>query len=98
MPVSAPTLAELKTAAETEIQTIAPELNDFREGSALDAISGAGAILGDAVIRHVTSSPSLISMCSGVKWLRSAVIFTSTLVPSRVMPSSPFLGAFGSSI
>ena len=54
MPVSAPTLAELKTAAETEIQTIAPELNDFREGSALDAISGAGAILGDTVIRHVT--------------------------------------------
>lgn len=52
MPVTVPTFAELYDAARTEITTRAPALNDFREGSNLDAIAGAGAIVADEGIQH----------------------------------------------
>lgn len=52
MPVVVSTFAQLKTAAETEIETLAPTLTDFREGSNLDALAGAAAVVADTVILH----------------------------------------------
>lgn len=45
-----PTFDELQTAARNEIQSRRPDLTDFNEGSALDAITGAAAVLADEAI------------------------------------------------
>jgi uncharacterized phage protein gp47/JayE len=47
MPVSPSTFTQLRNLAETEIVTIDPTLSDFSEGSNLDAIVGAAAVLAD---------------------------------------------------
>jgi uncharacterized phage protein gp47/JayE len=46
-----PTFNELQDAAKAEIQLRNPALTDFNEGSNLDAISGAAAVMADEVIR-----------------------------------------------
>jgi len=51
MTLAVPTFAELYQAAREEIQSRNPNLTDFNEGSNLDAMAGAAAILADEVIR-----------------------------------------------
>lgn len=51
--VTLPTFAELYQSAKEEIQARNPSLTDFNEGSNLDAIAGAGAMLADEVLRYV---------------------------------------------
>lgn len=46
-----PTFDELQAAARAEIQLRRPDLTDWTEGSVLDAMSGAAAVLADEVIR-----------------------------------------------
>ena len=46
-----PTFQELYDAAKAEIQSRQPNLTDFVEGSVLDGITGAGAVLADEVAR-----------------------------------------------
>lgn len=50
-----PTFDELYELAKVEVQARNPRLTDFEEGSNLDAITGAGAMLADEVIRIVVS-------------------------------------------
>ena len=47
-----PLYSELKDAAEAGIQLAQPDLNDFRAGSNLDALTGGMAIVADTVIYH----------------------------------------------
>lgn len=46
-----PTFDDLYEAAKAEIQLRRPDLTDFNEGSVLDGIAGAGAVLADESIR-----------------------------------------------
>jgi hypothetical protein len=46
-----PTFAELQEAGKSEIQARNSRLTDFNEGSNLDALTGAGAVQADEVIR-----------------------------------------------
>lgn len=46
-----PTFQELQDSARAEIQIRRPDLTDFNEGSNLDAMTGAAAIMADEVIR-----------------------------------------------
>ncbi|MEQ1494507.1 MAG: baseplate J/gp47 family protein [Novosphingobium sp.] len=46
-----PTFDELYSAARAEIQARRPDLTDFSEGSVLDSMAGAAAVLADEVIR-----------------------------------------------
>jgi uncharacterized phage protein gp47/JayE len=48
---SPPTFSELQAAGRAAILDRRPDLDDFSEGSALDAITGAGAVQADEVIR-----------------------------------------------
>lgn len=52
MPVTVPTFAELYDAAQSEITARQPTLTDFSEGSNLDAVAGAAAVVADEAIRH----------------------------------------------
>lgn len=51
MPVEVPTFDALYTVVQSEIQTRNPALTDFNQGSALDSLTGAGAIAADESIR-----------------------------------------------
>lgn len=51
MSLSIPTAAQLYAAARAEAQARQPSLTDWSEGSALDALTGAGVILADQSIR-----------------------------------------------
>ncbi|MCI0346433.1 MAG: baseplate J/gp47 family protein, partial [Chloroflexi bacterium] len=48
-----PTFNELYDAGKSEIRSRNPDLTDFNEGSNLDAVTGAGAMLADEVLRYV---------------------------------------------
>lgn len=48
---SLPTFSQLYELAKAEIQLRRPDLVDFNEGSVLDALAGAGAVLADEAIR-----------------------------------------------
>lgn len=51
MPATIPTFDELYNAAKAETQARQPSLTDYSDGSALDAITGGGAVLADMQIR-----------------------------------------------
>ena len=51
MAVEIPTVEEMQTRAITEVQTRNPRLTDENEGSFIDAVTGAGAVLADESIR-----------------------------------------------
>ena len=51
MPPTLPTFQQLYEAAKNEIQLRRPDLVDFNEGSVLDALAGAGAVLADEAIK-----------------------------------------------
>lgn len=52
MALSVPTFDALYQAARAEVQSRRPDLTDWNEGSVLDALAGAGAILADQVVRY----------------------------------------------
>jgi hypothetical protein len=51
MAVVIPTVQEIQDRAITEVQTRNPRLTDTNEGSFIDALTGAGAVLADETIR-----------------------------------------------
>ena len=53
MSTEIPTHDELRALAEAEARSRAAQLTDWREGSNLDGIGGAGAIMADDVLRVI---------------------------------------------
>lgn len=51
MPVTIPTFQDLYDEAQAEMQARDARLTDFEPGSALDAVAGSSAVLGDGVLR-----------------------------------------------
>ena len=67
MPVVVSTFAQLKTASQSEVTRLAPTLTDYREGSNLDAVTGAAAVVADTVILHgvVTQRECFVETAEG---------------------------------